>query len=346
MGRTRGSKNHPKASAAPNKGEPAKLTKPLGNDKPMNFVHIERRLAGMNNVLVKLLMQNEDKPDNKQALMSTGDSRNRGAPRNVIRYFLAERDDRERVQKMERLQIVETFRQSGGAFEHIRAVYLKDQVLNLYLDSSDCEKAIREHDCEIADMLQLSVGCKALYDQYLVVALSFDFDKRTLPNPNERREAWSEANGVKIVKAFWTHSQLILSLASAADALTLCNKPRVFLEGTQGYVKWNLACANTNVVAMRDKCTYWRKRGPGWAPPCWQRSLSGAGALEILDNTRTGTQLQNTGNKGTVTGEKENLQKRKLSMETEIGSQQTPKKMLLFGQLSGLCPSNTQPFAE
>lgn len=67
--------------------------------------------------------------------------------------------------------------------------------------------------------------------------MKFDVDKITLSDPNQYPDVWSKVNAVKIAKAYWTHSQLILSLVSLADALTLWKKPLVFLNGRKGVVE-------------------------------------------------------------------------------------------------------------
>lgn len=175
--------------------------------------------------------------NNLQAPTSTGAASNDAANTFVIRYLLDKPGDRKRIESLSPQQIVGAFKAKGDIWEHIPAVCHKGKVLYLYPDSGEAEEKIRMQEQEIRNILQLSKGCKVLWDQYLVVAQRFDFDRNTLPDPDQYKAEWSRVNGVRIVKAYWTHSQLILSLASLEDALTLCKRPSVFLEGRRGIVK-------------------------------------------------------------------------------------------------------------
>ena len=103
-------------------------------------------------------------------------------------------------------------------------------MLYLYPNSSDAERKIREKQSEIRTILGLSEGCGARWDQYLVEALTFDFDQEKLPNPDQHKEKWSEVNGAEIVKAYWKSGRLILSMASQEDALAICRMDTVSLE--------------------------------------------------------------------------------------------------------------------
>lgn len=134
-------------------------------------------------------------------------------------------------------EVVGAFEKAGSGLEHIRAVFQNDKTLNLYPDSWEAEANLRKQESEIRNILQLSERCKALWDQYLAVALNFQFEKTTVPRPDEYKNAWSEVNGVNIVRAYWTYSQLILSLGSLADAVNICKKPSVFLNGRAGNVR-------------------------------------------------------------------------------------------------------------
>ena len=106
------------------------------------------------------------------------------------------------------------------------------------LDSSDVKADIEKQVWKVPRILGVSARCKGLSDNYLLVAVRFAFRQATLPKPNDHIVDWSHHNGVSIVQASWQHAQLILSMASTEDALTLFSKPSVFLDGQEGEVEY------------------------------------------------------------------------------------------------------------
>ena len=148
----------------------------------------------------------------------------------VVRYWLAKTVDCERVAQLGYPNIVDAFKEAGNGWENVTAVVLREQMLYLYPNSSDAERKIREKQSEIRTTLELSEGCGARWDQYLVEALTFDFDQEKLPNPDQHKEKWSEVNGAEIVKAYWKSGRLILSMASQEAALAICRMDTVSLE--------------------------------------------------------------------------------------------------------------------
>ena len=162
---------------------------------------------------------------------------NNRARQSVIRYSLATQADVVKVQNMSPQTIIDVFESAGNEWGHIKAALHQGRRLNLYLDSPEVEGHLRAQHSEIRSILQLSAGCKVLNDQYLVVATLLDLKKQELPNPDQQKLIWSKTNGVEILKAYWTHSQLVLSLGSLEDAVALCERPWVFFNGTRGIVK-------------------------------------------------------------------------------------------------------------
>lgn len=159
------------------------------------------------------------------------------AGQSFIRYSLATGADCVKMNDSSPQDIVEAFQKTGGIWKHIAAVSHRGHHLNLYPNNLDVLETIQQQQPEIRHILQLSEGCKALPELYRVKVLKLEYDKNSLEKPNQYCAAWSELNGVKIIKAYWGHSQLILSLASSEDALRLYKNKWVFLNGKRGTVK-------------------------------------------------------------------------------------------------------------
>lgn len=135
-------------------------------------------------------------------------------------------------------EIADSFQAEGGIWSHVRATDRKPGLLRLFLDSSDVKADIEKQVWKVPRILGVSARCKGLSDHYLVVAVRFAFRQATLLKPNDHIVDWSHHNRVSIAQAYWRHAQLILSMASKEDALTLCSKPSVFLDGQEGEVEY------------------------------------------------------------------------------------------------------------
>ena len=174
---------------------------------------------------------------NPEAPTASNSARDRRPQPFHIRFSVRRSADIQTLRKWTPPRIVEAFKEAANGMERIKAAKIYDNSLRLTLGSLEDEEAIRKRESEVRDILRLSSGCRAVFDQYLVVALYFPFDKHTLANPDREKLKWSEANKVEIVKVFWAHSQLILSVRSLADARSLCKRPSVFLHGSTGIVR-------------------------------------------------------------------------------------------------------------
>ncbi|KAL8653300.1 MAG: hypothetical protein Q9226_003900 [Calogaya cf. arnoldii] len=88
--------------------------------------------------------------------------------------------------------IVHTFDTRGDIWSHVKVIRRKPTCFELRLDSSEHKREIEKRAEEVSDILQLPGRCRALTDNYLVVAKNFDFGKETLAAPDDGRlSEWS-----------------------------------------------------------------------------------------------------------------------------------------------------------
>ncbi|KAI4107827.1 MAG: hypothetical protein LQ339_002437 [Xanthoria mediterranea] len=219
-------------------------------------------------------------------------------------------------------EIADSFQAEGGIWSHVRATDRKPGLLRLFLDSSDVKADIEKQVWKVPRILGVSARCKGLSDHYLVVAVRFAFRQATLLKPNDHIVDWSHHNRVSIAQAYWRHAQLILSMASKEDALTLC----------RAHEAWSLKCRHVEVMKMRDNCTRWREKGPPWIPHSQQRSSRGGPSRKEPRSRGSipGTDFEGSSNIHSSQYEKPGAsidlpQKRKLSPSAEWDIQPRPK---------------------
>ncbi|KAI4269555.1 MAG: hypothetical protein LQ337_007214 [Flavoplaca oasis] len=155
--------------------------------------------------------------------------------RDIVRCVLAT-DDNIRINQLTPKDIVDAFEAEGGFWKHVAATRREHRSLRLFLDSSEVKNDIEMRVTEIPRILGLPGRCKSLRDVYLVKARRFQLRKTTLPEPNDRISAWSKRNNTQIIKASWRGGKLILAMANLEDALMLCERRQVYLDGQVGEV--------------------------------------------------------------------------------------------------------------
>ena len=165
--------------------------------------------------------------------------------RSVLKCSLITPEDQQVFGDYDARTLVELLQSQQNGWEDVRAVEWTDDRLTLTLNSQDAVEKLRGRSQELQELLKLSSGCRLQSEEYLVKALQLNFDKESMKQPNEYVAEWSKENDVRINRAYWTNSQLVLSVGSLADALSLCNKPSVFLNGGNSLVK----CVTFNLPA-------------------------------------------------------------------------------------------------
>ena len=119
-----------------------------------------------------------------------------------------------------------------------------------------------------------------------------------------------------------------------------CETPRVRCPNCdEGHEAWSLNCKNTQVETMRNECTCWRKRGPGWAPRQELLPLSShdRGAHKSV---KTAKVPHDTAGRGFRDGNKDTSQKRKLSPQTAMESHLGPSKHGKHATNAAVSPGN------
>ena len=157
--------------------------------------------------------------------------------RSILKCSLSTSEDRKVFDDYNPRTLVELLQSQQNGWEDVRAVEWTDDRLTLTLKSPDAVENLRDRSQEFQELLKLSSDCNLQSEEYLVKALQLNFTKGSMEQPNQYVEEWSKENDVRINRAYWTNSQLVLSLGSLADALSLCNKPSVFLNGGNSIVK-------------------------------------------------------------------------------------------------------------
>ncbi|KAL8690127.1 MAG: hypothetical protein Q9218_004359 [Villophora microphyllina] len=183
MGRPSGAKNHPKAPANPNQaGHIPKSDTTLNQLAPVMWSPFGENHTELRDLLLAI----------SEAIQTSRSPEAKYQPR--IRYSFTTQADRSKVQKMSSKDIVGAFHGFGNGLEYLRAAHFKNETLHFFLHSEEDEEKVRRKASTIHELLDISEGCKSLWEQYMAVALHFDYDKKSMPNPDKHKKDWSEEN--------------------------------------------------------------------------------------------------------------------------------------------------------
>ncbi|CAH0027865.1 unnamed protein product [Clonostachys rhizophaga] len=89
----------------------------------------------------------------------------------ILRYLVCTGADMEKINRTSPSQIVGILHNKGDHWKCLRGARLKNNILELYLNSDDDEDTARQHGHEIAECFAFSSTCRLLAPEYLLEVL-------------------------------------------------------------------------------------------------------------------------------------------------------------------------------